>query len=497
MKINFRKSLVNVAVASAVGAAALVSLPAHAINISTNNVGQVLLFPFYTVKNGFDTIFTVTNTSNRTVIAKIRWREALNSREVRDFNIALSPYDMWTAGVTIDSTGNGALVRTFDKSCTSPALTASTAQPGSTEIEFTSIGYDGNSALGNDNGGTALSRVQEGYFEVISMGEFAALDENVAVNLVPYNSKHGATGVPRDCSVFAGSTDDNYDTTDGGTALLAPRNVLKGAVSYIDVATGRAVDVAATHIENWTTIVQWALPSDAAPDLSDGSAGEAVNLLNNGVAITHLAGVYAPPEDKVTALLMADAVINEFVSDATATATDWVFTFPTKHFYTDGVAEFPFGVDFTVDGTSCNDYAVTLYNREEGTIVPSGNSFSPRPVGSTAQFCYEVNVLTFNGANVFGTGVNHQSVPTTAVGSAGWASVALSGFTGGVAAPSDRGIGGTVIGAGAVPTVDSLTTPGDRGLPVIGFAAVNRNNASVSNNNRNYGSTVNHAYVRN
>ncbi len=55
---------------------------------------------------------------------KIRWREALNSREVRDFNVILSPNDVWTGVVT--STVDGALVRTFDKSCTSPQLPIST-----------------------------------------------------------------------------------------------------------------------------------------------------------------------------------------------------------------------------------------------------------------------------------------------------------------------------------------------------------------------------------
>ena len=54
--------------------AGVMSLPAYAVNVSQNNVGQVLLFPYYTVKNGFDTIFSVTNTSNRTVVAKVRWR---------------------------------------------------------------------------------------------------------------------------------------------------------------------------------------------------------------------------------------------------------------------------------------------------------------------------------------------------------------------------------------------------------------------------------------
>ena len=38
---------------------------------------------------------------------KIRWREAFNSREVRDFNVILSPYDVWTGVVTSTPDGSG------------------------------------------------------------------------------------------------------------------------------------------------------------------------------------------------------------------------------------------------------------------------------------------------------------------------------------------------------------------------------------------------------
>ena len=100
--LNIRKKLVTLAVASVVSGGAMMAMtaPAHAMNVSQNNVGEVLLFPYYTVKNGFDTVFTVTNTSDKTAVFKVRFREALNSREVRDFNVILSPHDHWAAAVT-------------------------------------------------------------------------------------------------------------------------------------------------------------------------------------------------------------------------------------------------------------------------------------------------------------------------------------------------------------------------------------------------------------
>ena len=186
--IKTRKKLVALAVASAMGGAMLASAPAHALNVSQDEVGQVLLFPYYTVKNGFDTLFSIVNTSDRTVVAKIRWREALNSREVRDFNIILSPHDVWNGAVTATAAG-GALVRTFDKTCTAPVLPASTTFSGSTEVAFTSIGYDGSDASFNyDNGGTAIGRTQEGYFEVIEMASSLIPGANLRVCAVVSSS---------------------------------------------------------------------------------------------------------------------------------------------------------------------------------------------------------------------------------------------------------------------------------------------------------------------
>ena len=88
---NTRKKVVTLAVASALGGVAMMSAPAHAMNVAQDGKGEVLLFPYYTVKNGFDTIFSVVNTSDRTTLFKIRFREAKNSREVRDFTVPLSP----------------------------------------------------------------------------------------------------------------------------------------------------------------------------------------------------------------------------------------------------------------------------------------------------------------------------------------------------------------------------------------------------------------------
>lgn len=478
--LNIRKKLVTLAVASVVSGGAMMAMtaPAHAMNVSQNNVGQVLLFPYYTVKNGFDTVFTVTNTSDKTAVFKVRFREALNSREVRDFNVILSPHDHWAGAVTATTAG-GAMFRTYDKTCTSPRLpgmvaNADRAASGSKgEVDFTSALY---SSPYNDGAAQTIDRTQEGYFEVILMG-VSDLDTATSTNTLEYNAKH-VGGVPRNCE-----TVDNLflDVPTNFVHMTAPENVLKGHVTYINVASGKAIDAEPTAIEDFQTggnIV--ASPGSAVPDLRDGDVVSTINFLDNGAAVN--AVVASGSEDAVTNLLQAASVVNEYATGAGA-ATSWVITFPTKHHYTDaytstgtssGTASAPFSEWFSTGtaGKSCDNIGMSLYNREEGTVVSVDNTqFSPyNPSSPTVSLCYEANVVDFNSSSVFGSGTNRLAVDTSAVGSAGWAQL---NFTETPAATT--GLNGML------------------GLPAIGFSAIMRDAESAS---VNYGSSTEHSFVR-
>jgi hypothetical protein len=47
--------------------------------------------------NSFNTLMSVVNTTASTKAIKVRFREGRNSLEVLDFNVFLSPFDVWTA----------------------------------------------------------------------------------------------------------------------------------------------------------------------------------------------------------------------------------------------------------------------------------------------------------------------------------------------------------------------------------------------------------------
>ena len=408
--------------AAAIGIA--LAAPAHAINLAPNGKGEVLIFPYYTVRNGFDTIVSVTNASDRTVLAALRLREAKNGRTVGELHLVLSPHDMWTAGVTTDG-GSGAYLRSFDSSCTAPALPAGPS--GSTQVALSAGGYDGTGPLPYDNGGSGLSRVQEGFIEIIEMG-ISTVPESaiVALSEIEYASQHVA-GVPRNCALVAGAFADaaNFAESGNGTALSAsvfssfeaPKNVLFASATLINVGSGHAYDAGPTVVQNFrnTTPLVYR-PVAGKPTLASGDANMTVSRLDRDGAPVTTAAI-ASPVDAVSVLLMADTVANEYASGGTATSgarTDWVLTFPTKHFYTDEAEAGasaplpPFTQAFAANGKSCDNFYPDRFDREEKTATrPRDLTGHPQWVWNT--LCRNANVVAWtlgepNPAGVLGSG---------------------------------------------------------------------------------------------
>ena len=147
---------------------------AEAVMVNPNGLGQVLIYPYYTVRNGynvgpvsaapFNTLLSIVNTTNSTKAVKVRFREGKASKEVLDFNVFLSPFDMWTAAVEpgVGITGSdiaGAMIETQDNSCTIPNFVKGVGVPFRT-------------TLLNDVIGSSDDRLTEGYFEVFEMATY-------------------------------------------------------------------------------------------------------------------------------------------------------------------------------------------------------------------------------------------------------------------------------------------------------------------------------------
>lgn len=145
-----KKNLLAASLALALGS--MSGVASAALEVNTNGVGQINVLPYYSVQDSYNTLMTITNTDTVNGKAvKVRFRAAEWSDDALDFQVFLSPADVWTGAFGIV---DGKLVlKTSDKSCTLPA-----ALDGQ---EFTTIRVEGGS----------VDRLKEGYVEIITMAD--------------------------------------------------------------------------------------------------------------------------------------------------------------------------------------------------------------------------------------------------------------------------------------------------------------------------------------
>lgn len=165
---TFRRSALATAIAGS-----LVSGGAIAVNLATDGIGEVAIAPFYTVRDGWSTLINLTNTQDVPLVVKVRIHEGLNSRDVFDFNVAMSAFDVFTAVIQEDAQGFPVFISTDvpndqgDTTCTIPSSVGESA----TGFPLSTLGYASDSDPDdNDEGPTDADRLREGYIEFIVMG---------------------------------------------------------------------------------------------------------------------------------------------------------------------------------------------------------------------------------------------------------------------------------------------------------------------------------------
>jgi hypothetical protein len=495
---------------------------ASALNLNPNGLGQVLIYPYYTVNAGQQTLLSVVNTTNVGKVVNVRFLEGYNGRDVLDFNLFLSRNDVWRA--TLFSVGDlpggsggdnsFAGIFTTDNSCTDPALTGSgtfiNPATGAAQAyqRFVNDNYTGANA---DTGPTSDARTREGHFELILESDvlIGSVLDNAITHVQPL-------GMPADCRAGRLESAPGYapPTLDPVTGVptsgvdYAVDGGLLGSASIIEVAEGAFYAYNADALDGFSDYDLHGPLNSASPSLVpvDTLIGcniggcpptlATANVFANGKALaaTFVYGQFSQENrliDAVSAVFAADNVHNEYVTAADGSVgTDWVLTFPTKRFYVDAqpggaiaasittatvaTAFAPFEELFgqVTDGRSCVlvGSGSQVYNREEGsagitTCLVEMESCPPIP----AQICLETNVIRFQLGSVLGS-----ILPTpnfAPLGSSGWFSLDLA--TNG-SAHSNSGIDGN--GHALYPASN-----GDifHGLPVTGFAAIRYINGSV------------------
>lgn len=451
-----KKSLSKaVALAATIGAAASV----QAVSLNHDGVGQVLLYPIYTAENGNDTYVSVTNTTGQFKVVKVRFVEGMNSKEVLDFNLFLSPQDVWTGNVV--QTAAGAKLTTGDTSCTAGVVPAA-------GLEFRNFQYQADAA-----GFKGTDRARVGHLEVIEMANVVDPALQAAIDHRANN------GVPSNCDLVrkAYKTGGVWNTQAGrnGATVSAPSGGLYGTLTIINVESGTEISADATALQNFvpTTGVGSSPihyePGDMLPNLDQAYPSAEFP----GTVTT-----YANREniDAVSAVLMKNRIANDYAYGAGLNAqTDFVITFPTKTYYVNGTLRAPFSQAWNATtAKSCDPIDVTYYNREELSQVIDLDQISPRPPAAEGiALCHETNVFSMGAdSNLLG-GKFVRSVFNLAAGfETGWVDINLTGP------------------AGRILTADGGQT--QRGLPVIGFSAVAIQNGDVGGLLSNYATAYNH-----
>lgn len=481
---------------------------AGAVNVNPDGLGQVALFPYYTVQDGASTLIYITNTTSTGKIVKVRFLEGKNSREVLDFNLYLSKNDIWTGAVVED--GTGAKIITTDNSCTVPAIPKPAGEP------FRNLLFD-------DGEDTTLARTREGHFEVIEMGTmsdaldtaFAGAAAPVAGNQTPFKpnawAQHNSSGVPFSCTNLADAWDvaNNWGNgAIGDEAVGLNSGGLYAGAFIVNGAGGTGNQYNATMLDSFNTVsVLHSEPGDTRPNLTDANPPNSI-VFNNGVVVASAWAGSTPSAglNAVTATLMHQSVLNEYsVETSLSASTDWVITHPTKAEYVPhpGVVGAwatipPFTTRFGVGlggtpqrngalnpittvvpttGGACEVISLGIWDREERTTT-TGLSFSPRQPGGSNSLCWETNVITFDNTDALGSvGLRlNVNVPTSFPVKNGWMRLTFSD-----------------------PGHTLTSTDGDiyGGLPTIGFAVENFVNGNVTAGVlANYGVSFDHRFTR-
>jgi len=272
MKKNVLALSITAAVASfglIGGANAMIAAPltgavaATSLALNEAGVGHSLFIPYFTAQDSNSTLINLVNTDRVNGKAvKIRFRGAANSDDLFDFQVFLSPGDVWTAAVSKGSDGYAKLTTT-DASCTKPDKTVLNATP------FKATRLD----TANLTGDALPAGTREGYVEIFNMGDIPRAMSGFGVagtTIQDHSPEYTATGA---VSPVAGAAGDNFAGVSSFAGGLATNvNALYTAIKHVSKVAPCAAATAADGSGNAFTALDTA-------DLANETAGIAKGLL--------------------------------------------------------------------------------------------------------------------------------------------------------------------------------------------------------------------------
>ena len=444
-----KKNVLALSIATMIGGLGFTGAASAELNVNANGDGHILMVPYYTVQDGNVTAFNIVNTDTKNGKAvKVRFRGASNSDDVLDFQVFLSPGDVWTAAVTADANGLAQLV-TADNSCTVPKIELNTPVPFIKD-RLTKTGW-------TDADKNAQTR--EGYIEILNMAD---IDPTKQYNATTGQVKSNGTNIIADgsaasalytatkhvngvapCSAATLALLDNIEPAKNNLVVSSTATVaaaenaaaLQGLVPPTGGLTGNWFIM---NAEKSTTF------SAAATAIKETAASGQLNVYSPQRAIpaalltadplmrTKLIEAQAydvpdlstpfyatqTPEDratKVSAAISKTVIANQFLADSKINAaTDWVISMPTRRYTVAANYDAAVGNGYGYNNAGFTDLAATaaavtpfaantndktkayrVFNRDVHATGLFGAAAANSTVNAAGQICGTATTQTF------------------------------------------------------------------------------------------------------
>ena len=351
--------------------------------LNGDGVGHILMVPYFTAQADNSTLINLVNTDTINGKAvKVRFRGAGNSDDIYDFQVFMSPGDVWSASISKGADGR-AKFTTTDATCSKPSASVLNNTSFVTARLDPTLTADGKA-----------NATREGYVEIFNMADIPKRDaasleiahpyqpattnqagpdvDADAVNDLYQAIKHVSSVAP--CSGAAWSALDTTNLANAAAAkaagLLPPSTGLVGNWTIINVVSAAAWSGAAVAVQSGANaltpvlgnVVYWPQTADAVGATIDNYTADpllrstAVYRNNGAYAADATPGVAAAYYDlpdlstsysafgagnalvqaaNITNAIAATSATNEFLTNTAINAsTDWVFSMPSRRYST-------------------------------------------------------------------------------------------------------------------------------------------------------------------
>ncbi len=394
--------------ASLLGLGAASAADAQPVSLSPEGIGQVLIYPYYTTRNGWTTLLSIVNNDSANgKVVRVRFLEGKNGASVASLNVFLAPDDIWTGAVVPGSSDTkGAQLVSNDESCTFPSFrplqTLIAAPPPSIEFSNQTYVADGNSPMLQ-----SIDRTRDGYIEVIEMASIPHTPTAPSALIRQIYSFATGRYQPAPCNAVSDSDLPSY-----ATQLTQPSGGLSGAATLVNVSRGASSEYTPVALNGfWQALsspgANVAASTSSVPNLSSGGNSTAQYVYEGKIYFSK----FSRSIDAVSAVLMNTELLGEHAHTLDQTInTTWVVAAPSKRFYTQGNAAPPFVRPWNGStGQACTEITVASWDRNSYKDIFDGCGFVCPPAVPPAALCYATTVVSFGGVTFDGTDLTFAS----------------------------------------------------------------------------------------